>query len=229
MMSKFEAILFDVDGTLLDFDKTEREALENTFMELDIQPTEDNFAAYMEANSSLWDMLEQGQIEKDKLKTERFRLFLKRINVKRDVDNASNTYIRHLSNSYFIIDGAMEICRKLKGRYNLAIVTNGIAEVQKSRAMLSGLADIFEHSFISEDVGFAKPQKEYFDYVFEKMSIKNPDKVLIVGDSLTSDIKGGNNAKIKTCWYNPHGKQNNTDSVCDYEIKSLHEIEDILV
>ncbi|MEX1377619.1 MAG: YjjG family noncanonical pyrimidine nucleotidase [Eubacteriales bacterium] len=227
-MSKFDTILFDVDGTLLDFDKTEKEALENTFRDLGIEPTESNFSAYIEANTLLWAMLERGEIEKGKLKTERFRIFLNKINKNVDVNLASDTYINHLSNSYFIIDGAIEICRKLKKKFSLAIVTNGIAEVQKSRAALSGLSEIFNYSFISEDVGHAKPHIEYFNYVFEKLKIKNPEKVLIVGDSLTSDIKGGNNAGIKTCWYNPEQKANDTDSICDYEIKSLYEIEDIL-
>ena len=228
-MRNFNIVLFDVDGTLLDFDKTEMEALENTFHDLGIKFTKENVDTYIAVNVALWDLLEQGKIEKNKLKTERFKQFLDRINLNIDENIASETYIKHLSNSFFYIDGAMDICKKLKEKYRLAIVTNGIAEVQKSRAKLSGLSEIFEHSFISDEIGYAKPQVEYFNFVIDYMGIENTNKVLIVGDSLSSDMKGGNNANMKTCWYNPDGKINDTDSICNYEIKSLYELEELLL
>jgi len=227
-MKKFTTILFDVDGTLLDFDKTETEALNNTFIELGIEQSKNNTLAYSRINESLWKQLEEGKINKDKLKTERFKQFFYEINIVKDEFLASDIYIKHLSNSYFYIEGAMDVCIKLSQSHQVAIVTNGIAKVQHSRCKLSGLNDIFEHVFISDEIGCPKPKKEFFDYVFKELCIEDLDKVIIVGDSLTSDIKGGNNANIATCWYNPKGLENNTDSVCDYEIKSLYEIMEIV-
>ncbi len=227
-MSKFETILFDVDGTLLDFDKTEREALFLTLKQLDIEPSEKNIEEYTKVNSKLWQMLEKGEIKKEKLKTERFRKFFENIKIIADENIASEIYIDNLSKSYFVLDGALELCSKLAKKYRIAVSSNGIAKVQHSRLHLSGLKKYFEYVYISDEIGYPKPKKEFFDYIFADLNITDLKSVIILGDSLTSDIKGGNNAGIATCWYNPGNLDNDTDSVCDYTIKILSEFEDIL-
>lgn len=227
-MKKYDIILFDVDGTLLDFHKTEQLALTNALTELEIEPSAENIALYSECNHVLWDMLERGEIDKDELKVKRFRDFFKRINADIDENAGSDTYIKHLCAGCFFIDGAIKVSCRLSKTHRIAITTNGIKNVQYSRLKLSGLDKYFEHIFISDEIGYSKPQKEYFDHVISAMDIKDLNKVIIIGDSLTSDIKGGNNAGMATCWYNPLGYKNETDSVCDYEIKSLYELEEIV-
>lgn len=227
-MKKYDIILFDVDGTLLDFNKTEQLALTNTLTELEIEPSAENIAVYSQCNHVLWDMLERGEIHKDELKIKRFRDFFNRINVEVDENVGSETYLKHLCAGCFFIEGAVKVTKKLSKTHRIAVTTNGIQNVQYARLKLAGLDKFFEQIFISDEIGYSKPQKEYFDYVISAMNIKDLNRVIIIGDSLTSDIKGGNNAQISTCWYNPMGTENETDSVCDYEIKSLFELEEIV-
>ena len=227
-MSKFDTILFDIDGTLLDFDRTEKEALILTLRSFGIEPNEKNIQEYIKVNSKLWQMLENGEIEKEKLKVERFRGFFENINIKANEIAASEIYIDNLSKSYFVLDGARELCRRLYKKYRIAVSSNGIAKVQHSRLRLSGLKKYFKHVYISDEIGYPKPKKEFFDYIFSDLKITDLSSVIIVGDSLTSDIKGGNNAGIASCWYNPYSLTNDTDSICDYTINKLSELEDIL-
>ena len=227
-MNRFRTILFDIDGTLLDFHKTEREALKNTFTEFDIECNEKNYNIYSDINEALWKELEKGEINKDTLKIERFRLFSKVTDIELDFLKASEKFIDYLAASYFFIDGALDICSELSKLCTLAATTNGIAKVQHSRIKNSGLNKYFSNIFISDEIGFPKPHKEYFDFVFDSMKIVNLNSVLIVGDSLTSDIKGGNNAGIATCWYNPKRLENDSDSICNYEIGNLEEIKEII-
>jgi 2-haloacid dehalogenase len=127
------------------------------------------------------------------------------------------------------VDNAEEILRSQKGKYTLVAVTNGTKVAQEKKLRLSGLNKVFDEIFISENVGFEKPNKEYFDYVFEKLGIINRDEAIIIGDSLTSDIKGGFIAGIDTCWFNPEHKENTLNIPITYEIDDLSKIKDIIV
>lgn len=225
---KYETILFDVDDTLLDFGITEKEALNKAFLKFGL-PTGlvDYHDSYREISNVLWQDLEQGSITLAELGVERFRrLFLKHdININAEMFN--RVYLRYLGKEVHLIEGAEEVCTALSNR-RLAIITNGFKEVQISRLKASPLSDMFEYLIISEEVGYPKPEKEIFDYAFSKLQITNKDNVLIVGDSLTSDIQGGNNYGIDTCWFNPYQKENNTDIIPTYEISKLAELIHIL-
>ena len=225
---KYETILFDVDDTLLDFGITEKEALNKAFLKFGLQTgLVDYHDSYREISNVLWQCLEQGSITLTELGIERFR----RLFLKHDIDiNAemfNRVYLRYLGKEVHLIEGAEEVCTALSNR-RLAIITNGFKEVQISRLKASPLSDMFEYLIISEEVGYPKPEKEIFDYAFSKLQITNKDNVLIVGDSLTSDIQGGNNYGIDTCWFNPYQKENNTDIISTYEISKLTELIHIL-
>lgn len=221
---KYEVILFDVDDTLFDFNISEKNALHKTFIKFGYPSgLTDYRTSYKEISKILWSELEQGFITLSELAVERFaRLFLQH-ELDIDAQVFSRSYLEFLGRETHPVQGAVELCEKLV-EYRLAIITNGFATVQKARIQNSALRNTFEHIIISEEVGFNKPDKEVFDYAFSKLQITDKEKVLIVGDSLTSDIQGGINYGIDTCWFNPHTKENNIGNEPTYEIRGLMEL-----
>jgi len=221
---KYEIILFDVDDTLFDFKKAESHALHNTFTQFGLpQGATEYKASYDEINIALWREAEEGHITSAQLRVERFKRLFTVHDLDFNPDAFSDAYLRYLGEGAFLMDGAVELCDILPD-CRLAIITNGIKEVQTSRIQLSPLRDVFEQVIISEEVGCQKPQAGIFDYAFTKLAISDKSKVLMVGDSLTSDIQGGNQYGIDTCWFNPDGKTNASSIQPTYEIKSLMEL-----
>ncbi|MBK5460180.1 YjjG family noncanonical pyrimidine nucleotidase [Peribacillus sp. TH27] len=221
---KYEVILFDVDDTLLDFSISEKRALHGAFLEFGL-PTgvKDYEACYQEISRVLWRELEQGLTNLSDLGVERFkRLFLKH-ELDIEAEMFSRVYLNYLSKEIHLIQGAVEVCENLAD-CRLAIITNGFTDVQTSRIGGSPLSNTFEHIIISQEAGFQKPAKGIFDYAFSKLQITDKAKVLIVGDSLTSDIQGGIDYGIDTCWFNPHRKENNLGIKPTYEIWKLIDI-----
>jgi len=156
------------------------------------------------------------------LRVKRFRLFLDETGLSADPEIVSPLYLRNLALGADLLDGALEVVSALKGRYHLALVTNGLADVQRPRLGNSALANYFERVFISEELGAVKPTREYFEIVFENIGQPPKNKVLIIGDSLTSDMRGGVEYGIDTCWYNPAGKT--TELPVTYQISQLPEL-----
>lgn len=227
-MKKYTTIFFDIDDTLMDFRKSETAALHNTFMEHDL-PTgfADYHNSYRKISQVLWHDLEQGKIAIRELGIERFkRLFLEH---KLDIsaETFSKLYLDFLGQESHLMPGADELLESLSDCV-LAVITNGFGEVQKARIQNSPLSERFEHVIISEETGFQKPHGGIFDYAFDKLGLSSKEGVLIVGDSLTSDIQGGNNYGIDTCWYNPFGKENKTGIRPTYEIQDLLELRGIV-
>ncbi|QYK67323.1 YjjG family noncanonical pyrimidine nucleotidase [Paenibacillus sp. S02] len=221
---KYEIILFDVDDTLFDFKKAESHALHNTFTQFGLpQGATEYKASYDEINSALWREAEEGHITSAQLRVERFKRLFTNHDLDFNPDAFSALYLRYLGEGAFLMHGAVELCDMLSD-CRLAVITNGIKEVQTSRIQLSPLRDVFEQVIISEEVGCQKPQAGIFDYAFTKLAISDKSKVLMVGDSLTSDIQGGNQYGIDTCWFNPAGKTNVSGIQPTYEIKSLMEL-----
>ncbi|MDW7617302.1 YjjG family noncanonical pyrimidine nucleotidase [Peribacillus simplex] len=221
---KYEIILFDVDDTLLDFRISEKKALHEAFLEFGL-PTgaKDYVVGYQEISRGLWRDLEQGLIDLTELGVERFkRLFLKH-GLDIHADSFSRAYLGYLGKEIHLMPGAVEVCEKLKG-CRLAIITNGFTSVQTARIGGSPLSHTFEHLIASQEAGFQKPDKGIFDYAFSKLKITDKSKALIVGDSLTSDIQGGLNYGMDTCWYNPHQKDNNLGIKPTYEIRKLTDL-----
>ncbi len=205
---RYDTILLDADGTLLDFARSEREAVGQTMTAFGIDPTEERIRAYSAINDSLWKALERGEIEKQVLLWQRFDLFLTHFGLPGDEARARSMaehYMHALSQKGYLLEGALELCRALYGKARLYIVTNGVKFIQEGRYAISGLGAYMDGIFISEAVGAEKPSPAYFAYVAEHIPDFDPSRTLMVGDSLTSDIKGGVGYGLDTCWYNPKG------------------------
>ena len=214
-------ILFDLDDTLLDFTHAERVALSATLRHIGIEPTAAVLARYHELNAAQWRLLEQGKLTRDEVKARRYRLLFEELGVDRSPEETTRYYESRLAIGHWFIDGAPELLEQLYGHYRLYIVTNGTEHVQESRIRSAGLAAYMDGVFISQQIGADKPQPAFFDYCFAHIPDFRREETLIVGDSLTSDIRGGRNAGITTVWFNPHGVKNETEIVPEHEIQQL--------
>lgn len=227
-MMKYKILLFDVDDTLLDFKMNERQSLEKVFRKNDIICTEEILDIYKKINDNLWSEFNKGNIEKQYIINNRFPMLFNKLNMNVNVDRFKEDYQYELGHGYQVIDGAKEICEKLSHKCDIYCVTNGLAEHQFRRIKGAGLDKYFKDIFVSEEVGFQKPKKEYFDYVAKKISNFNVKSSLIIGDSLESDIQGGINAGIDTCWFNPNKLANIYENKPTYEICKLSDLLDII-
>jgi 2-haloacid dehalogenase len=225
---KYELILFDADGTLFDFDKAEKEAFEKTMNAFGIK---DNLTIlhqkYEKINKAIWQDFQDKKISSTKLRTERFRIFAENNVLNIVPEEISPAYLTYLSQGIYLLDGAEEVVEYFHGKCEIALATNGLSDVQRPRFAASALSKYFKHIFISEEIGHPKPDKEYFDYIFEKLPDKN--SAIIIGDSFSSDIKGGNDFGIDTCWFNPQNLKNDSNILPTYEIHDLAELKGILV
>lgn len=196
-------LLFDADGTLYDFERAEAEALEATFVELELAAHDDALPTYHAINKQLWAEFERGEIQTDVLRVERFARLFDALGMTGDAPGASTRYIAHLSRGTHLIEGAEALIDHLAPRYRLAIITNGLSAVQRSRFAGSAIGHRFDPVIISDELGVAKPDPRIFDAAFEAMGWPAKDEVLLIGDSLSSDMKGGVGYGVDTCWYNP--------------------------
>lgn len=221
---KYSWILFDADGTLFDYAFAEHNALKQSFIESGLVFTEDSLSFYRDINLNIWKDYEKGLISQEKLKTKRFDLLFKKLNMEHDSDDFSKKYLNNLSKISALLPGAQEVVEQIPAECNLAMITNGLTSVQQSRFDNSTISEYFEYIFISEAVGSAKPDPGIFEFVFDKLLNPPKDKVLIVGDSLSSDIQGGINFGIDTCWYNPAEVVNDSELNPTYEVHKLIDV-----
>lgn len=221
-------ILFDLDNTLLDFSWAEKIALSKTLQQFGIEPTEKIVTRYQALNRAQWELLEQGLLTREQVKVRRYRLLFEEFGMEVSPEEAAAVYERLLGIGHRFVEGARELLEDLYQEYDLYLVTNGTASVQNGRLDSADMRKYFKGIFISEEIGFEKPGKEYFDCCFAQMPGFRTEESLLVGDSLTADIKGGENTGIKTVWFNPRGMENHTDIKPDYEIGRLGEIKKIL-
>ena len=221
---RYTTILMDADNTLLDFTRSEHDAIAETFAHFGLPNDDATIAIYSEVNDAHWKMLERGEIEKKVLMWKRFEAFCRRTGLVADPHALAADYLHTLSTKSYMIEGALEVCATLAKNCRMYIVTNGDKHVQQGRFNPCPLAKYFEKAYISEEVGFEKPDIRYFNAVMADIPNFDPATTLVVGDSLTSDIKGGINAGLDTCWYNPKGKPAPADLPLTYVIRDLAEL-----
>lgn len=204
---RYDRILFDADGTLLDFHRSEYEALSDALDQIGMPYDDEVIATYSQINDGLWKQLERGEIKKQDLFWRRFELFFEAYGFAWDPHDMAKRYMHALSTKGHLLEGARELCEALYGKVKLYIVTNGVDFIQKGRFSVCGIATCFEERFISDNIGFEKPRVEYFEAIARAIPDLSRERTLIVGDSLSSDMQGGINFGIDTCWYNPRGKE----------------------
>lgn len=214
-------VFLDLDDTLLDFQKAEALAIERTVKQFGIVFSDAVGTLFHRINAAQWAELERGTLTRDELRVRRFKILLETLGSDCDVKEASRCYESNLGRGHYFLAGAETLLETLFGKYRLYLASNGLTAVQKGRIASAHIARYFDAIFLSEQIGYAKPQKAFFDACFAGIPDFDPAQAIILGDSLTSDIRGGINAGIATCWYNPHGKSANGDTVPDYEIQAL--------
>ena len=222
---KYEVILFDADDTIYDYSLAEAHVLKSVFLEHQIELMQSHVEQYRLVNQQLWNDYEKGKVTLDFLRHERFRRLFAEIRVDLNAGYFSERYVKYLGEGSFLIEGSEVLIQQLLScGHRTAIITNGIKQTQHSRIGRSSLANSFEHIIVSEETGYSKPHTGIFDYAFNKLNITDKSKVLMVGDSLTSDIQGGINYGIDTCWFNPKNKTNESALNPTYEIQRLEEL-----
>ncbi len=228
-MAGFKYLLWDIDGTVLDFLAAEKAAIKALFLKYGYGIcTDEMVERYSAINVKYWRELEKGKMTKAEILTGRFREFFALEGIEADVENFNQDYQLALGDTIVFMDGALDMLKKEKGKYVLIAITNGTKRAQSKKLKVSGLDQIFDYIFISEDVGEEKPSPGYFEKVIAAAGITDRSKALVIGDSLTSDITGGIRSGLVTCWFNPKGLPNGKGITPDIEIRDLRELEGIL-
>jgi len=226
---KYSYLLFDADDTLFDFPEASSRAFRKMCLAHDIPYTPEAYRLYHEINVELWAAFDRGEVSKDFVTLERYVRFLRAAGLDRDPAACNRDYLAALGEGVYPLPRAEEVCRELKHRgHHMFIITNAVASVQRSRLQGSVFAELFEGAFISEEAGAAKPSRAYFDYVRSRLPSTKPDNTLVIGDSLSTDMRGANNAGLPCCWFNPAGKPRNAELRIDYEISDLRQLLEIV-
>ena len=222
-----EFLFLDLDDTILDFHKAERIALSKTIRDFGVEPTEEVLHRYHLINKWHWEQLELGKLTRAEVLENRFKVLFQELGREVDATACARAYERNLSVGHYFLPGAEEAVEALHKKYRLFLASNGTASVQKGRMTSANLYRFFEKVFVSQEIGYNKPSEAYFDTCFAQIPGFDRAKAIMVGDSLSSDIKGGINAGIATVWVNPEHKDCGNVKP-DYEIESLSQLEALL-
>ena len=225
----FEILLLDMDDTILDFHKAEYFAIRKTLAAYDIEPTDAVCDLYSRINLSFWKALERKEVTRQNLEWGRFDQLFKELGVQADPVACGQLYYENLSQGHYYLDGAKQALEQLGKKYRIYLVTNGTSQVQARRIADAGLESMVDGIFISQEMGADKPDPVFFHNAFAKIPDFEPGKALIVGDSLTSDIQGGKNMGVATCWINPKQEPCPENLVPDYELQSITQLEELLM
>lgn len=221
-----EFLFLDLDDTILDFQKAERLALAKTLESFGLPPTDTVLARYHEINREHWERLERKELTRQQVLVGRFAVLFAEMGLSAQAEQVARAYEENLSQGHYFLPGAEEALKSLSKKYKLYLASNGTARVQAGRLKSAGIIPYFQEIFVSEEMGYNKPDPAYFDACFARIPGFRKERAMMVGDSLTSDILGGIQAGIATCWVNPHHK---TGSIRpDYEIESIVQLEALL-
>jgi YjjG family noncanonical pyrimidine nucleotidase len=220
----YETILFDLDHTLFDSHESERQAYAHATSRAGLAQPAAHFDRYVAINREMWAAVERGDMQPTEVRHRRFEHFIEEIGLVADIHRMAEDFVWGLGSCGDLYPGADQLLAQLAGRASLGLVTNGLSEVQRSRLSRLGITDYFDAIVISSEVGVTKPRSDIFEIAFEQLG--NPDKesAVMVGDSLTSDIAGGRNFGIDTCWYNPAGVMAGEGDVPTHEVASLADL-----
>ncbi len=222
-----EFVFLDLDDTILDFRRAEREALSKTLVSFGVTPEEAVLTRYHQINKAHWEMLERGQLRREEVLVNRFAALFRELGLQEDAAACAARYEGNLAVGHWFLPGAQEALEALHKKYRLFLASNGTAAVQRGRMTSAGLYPYFEQVFISQQIGYNKPDRAYFQACFARIPDFCPERAVMVGDSLTSDIQGGINAGITTVWVNPEGQPRGAVRP-DYEIQSIAQLERLL-
>lgn len=223
-----EFLFLDLDDTILDFHKAERIAIAKTFREFGLEPTDAVLDHYHIINKQHWEALERQELTRDQVLEGRFRVLFREMGMEVDDAAVANAYEHNLGIGHYFLPGAEEAVKRLSAKYPLYLASNGTASVQHSRLTSAGLYPYFRETFVSQEIGYNKPSREYFNACAARIPGFDPEKAIMVGDSLTSDILGGMQAGMRTCWVNPEHKKAREDIRPDFEIESITQLEQLL-
>lgn len=223
-----EFVFLDLDDTILDFHAAERIALAKTLSHFGVEPTAAVVERYHIINRQHWERLERGELTRAQVQEGRFRVLFAELGRETDPVAITRNYEKNLGIGHYFLPGAQEAVQALSRHHRLFLASNGTASVQHSRLTSAGLYPYFEKVFISQEIGYNKPSKEFFEACFAKIRGFDRARAIMVGDSLTSDILGGIRAGMKTCWINPAHEPPRADIRPDYEIESLSQLPALL-
>lgn len=224
----FEFLFIDLDDTILDFQKAEHVALSKTLKSFGLEPTEEVLKRYNLINKAHWEALERKELTREQVLVGRFQVLFEEMGIQVDPVTVARAYESNLSVGHWFLPGAEEAVASLSKKYKLYLASNGTAKVQAGRLASANISRYFEEVFVSQELGANKPSVEYFEKCFARIPGFDKSKAIMVGDSLTSDILGGQNAGIATCWVNPNHKAGRADIRVDYEIEALSQLESLL-
>lgn len=221
---KYKWLFFDLDNTLMDFDQSAKMALQKSFEDFDIPYEEQYVQKYYQVNKKCWEAFERKEFTAQQIREERFAIFLNEIEMERDGIKMGKIYLEYLGSFHYMLEGAYSLLDVLKKSHQLVAVTNGLKEVQRPRLRDAKLYTYFESVVISDEIGISKPHTGFFDFTFKQVGHPNKKEVLMIGDSLNSDILGGYNYGLDTCWYNPKKVKNTKSIEPTYEISVLNDL-----
>lgn len=229
MEQRYDVVLFDADNTLFDFDAAEAQALDLTLAEYGYPVDDKSRNCYLAVNRDLWARFDRGEVKREWLVVERFAALQRALGGHHDPAEMNTFYLARLAEAGCLLPGAEALCRALVPGCTLAIVTNGVASAQRGRFDRSPLKELIPWLFISEEVGYQKPQRQFFDAVLSAMSLPPSARIVVVGDSLTADILGAVNAGLDSIWYNPNGLPGSPDIVPTFEARSFDQVLHLIV
>lgn len=229
MDMQFEWLLFDLDNTILDFSASSKLAFSAVYRKLEVDKTlQDVYRLYSGINHSVWQKREAGKLSVTDVKTKRWTLLCDVLGIKKDAAYLNDVYFEGIKKHVVFVEGAEDVLKKLEGQYRMIVVTNGLSEVQWSRINDTNIQRFFEHIVISDEIGIAKPAREFFDHCAELIGHPPKDKVLVIGDTKMSDVKGGNDFGYSTCWYN-HKQSVQVGPEANFSINKISELNRFLL